>query len=75
MPVSKQQIRATAKTHFTYLSSFGIPIRGSGVGGGLGIHLGGTAYFNNISVSRCNFSRNLAFNGGGLSVQMFGRTR
>ena len=67
-----QNNRATHKNRFSFLTSFGIPIRGSGIGGGLNIHLTGRASFNNISVFRCNFSRNLAFSGGGLSVQMYG---
>ena len=67
-----QSNRATAKNSFTFLTSFGIPIRGSGEGGGLKIYMSGTVSFNNISISKCNFSDNLAFSGGGLSVQMFG---
>jgi len=47
-----------------------VNFKGRGNGGGLNMQLVGSAAFNMVNISRCNFTKNSAHIGGGLSINM-----
>ena len=53
-----------------FLTTFGVPLPGSGHGGGLEIRLKENASYNSFTIINCNFSTNTAFSGAGLAVTM-----
>ena len=67
------QNRPSTTEDYVFVTSFGSVLRGTGRGGGLDIVLRGSTAFNRIRISRCNFTGNTAFLGGGLAIQMEGR--
>ena len=67
--------RAHSTTRFNFITSLKPVPTGSGRGGGLQVQLTSTAVSNIVSVSGCNFTRNVAVLGGGLGVIMRSNSR
>ena len=62
--------RAANTDVFSFVTSLSKTFRGRGRGGGLGVQLFGLSAFNTINISMCNFTKNSAHLGGGLSITM-----
>ena len=62
--------RAHSTAIYNFITSLESVLTGSGQGGGLQVLLTNTAVSNIVSVTDCNFTRNAAFLGGGLGVNM-----